>query len=367
MKRIANGEWRMANGRGEHSTWVRVSSGVDWFRPEGALDCSHGWSPAQPDGTRGVQGKEEARPSGAAEWLPTEFPPPPPGRDRRTAAFHGLRSARLTAGGAPPVATSLGPAGTATRPPHVSRTHSPFAIRHSTFPRRPQGATLRAAFSLAVGWHGRFLSGHVFRACKHARLKGGHATQKGGYPARRRAFSLAETLVSVILVGGLMVAALNTTAASVATQGNLADRGVGQMLAQELLAEILNQAYMEPIDPAAFGLELLELSTTRILYDDVDDYHGWTASPPQNKDGTMMSGLAGWRRTVTVRWVSPSDFSSVQASESGAKRIEVDVANHGKSVATLVAVRTDSAAVVTTKSLTPRVDPVPLPPAMTME
>ncbi len=48
-------------------------------------------------------------------------PPPHPGRDRGSAGFHGLRCARLTAGGASPVATILGPFGTAVPSPEVFR------------------------------------------------------------------------------------------------------------------------------------------------------------------------------------------------------------------------------------------------------
>ena len=37
---------------------VRDTCGGASVRPEGAPDCSHGWSPAQPDGTRGVWRQE---------------------------------------------------------------------------------------------------------------------------------------------------------------------------------------------------------------------------------------------------------------------------------------------------------------------
>jgi len=51
---------------------VRDTLEGPFVRPEGAPDSSHGWSPAHPDGTRGVRGNELIRPDGAAE---------PPSRD----------------------------------------------------------------------------------------------------------------------------------------------------------------------------------------------------------------------------------------------------------------------------------------------
>ena len=107
---------------------VRDTFGRESVRPEGAPDCSHGWSPAQPDGTRGVRGQKSNRSEGAAEPRLRRPPPPLTGRVPRRVGIHGLRFARLPAGVAPPAATILGPSGTVPTPPHVSRT-APRAIR----------------------------------------------------------------------------------------------------------------------------------------------------------------------------------------------------------------------------------------------
>jgi len=108
---------------------VRDTSGGASVRPGGAPECSHGWSSPKANGTRGVRGYESTRPEGAAEPRLRQLPPPLPGRVPRRVGIHGLRFARLAAGGAPPVATILGPSGTVPTPPKLSRTDDRRAAR----------------------------------------------------------------------------------------------------------------------------------------------------------------------------------------------------------------------------------------------
>jgi hypothetical protein len=88
------------------------------------------------------------------------------------------------------------------------------------------------------------------------------------------------------------------------------------------------------------GRDSGELATTRVDYDDVDDYHGWSATPPTAKDGTTLRNSAGWTQGVVVRWVDPSQPEQVVGAESGAKRIIVTISYNGVPQASLVAVRT---------------------------
>ncbi len=157
---------------------------------------------------------------------------------------------------------------------------------------------------------------------------------------QRVAFSLAETMLSVVIVGGLLVASLNTVGASTTAQSKMSDHGQGHLLAQDLMAEILGKTYEEPVDTVAFGREAGESGGARASYDDVDDYTGWTASPPQYGDGTAMANLSGWARSVVVQWVNSSDLTTVAVSESGIKRIEVTVMNGDAVAASLTALRT---------------------------
>lgn len=161
-------------------------------------------------------------------------------------------------------------------------------------------------------------------------------------PAPRRAFSMAETMVSVLIVGTLVVAAMNTVGASTLGQKKIGDRGVGLLLARDLVDEILQQNY-EDADASggSFSLDADEVGDgSRALWNDVDDYDGWSAAPPEQKDGTVMSEFPGWRRTVSIEWVEESNLNSTSVSDTRIKRIFVTVAYKNVDVAKLVSIRT---------------------------
>ncbi len=159
----------------------------------------------------------------------------------------------------------------------------------------------------------------------------------------RRAFSIVEAAFCIVLVGGLVVVSLDTLGASKLAQKNLGEHAVGQLLASSLISEILNQSYKDPNELSVLGLELSEILATRSTFDDVDDYTGWTASPPQNRDGSVIPGLTGWRQTVQVVRVNPADFNTTSLMDSGVKRITVTITRNNVVVATLVAVKSGAA------------------------
>jgi len=66
---------------------VRDTLGGASVRPNRAKDCSHGWSPAQPDGTRGVRGTKINPPRrGGGTAQPRLHRTPPPRRGGRVGA-----------------------------------------------------------------------------------------------------------------------------------------------------------------------------------------------------------------------------------------------------------------------------------------
>ncbi len=165
------------------------------------------------------------------------------------------------------------------------------------------------------------------------------AATGGRNPKSKLAFTLVEAVISTVVVAVMFAVALQTVGASRITQQKASLVSQGQTLAESLLAEILQQNYQEPGSTYVFGREAGESDTIRTAYDDVDDYQGWTESPPVAKDGTALPNSANWRRTVTVEWVHPLDPQQVQGSESGAKRITVVAAFRNVPQATVVAVK----------------------------
>lgn len=162
-------------------------------------------------------------------------------------------------------------------------------------------------------------------------------------PLRARAFCMAEAAVSILIVGTMLVAALQTVGAARLTEYKVAQRARGLHLAEELLTEILQQDYADrEIDEDDFGLAAIKVGTgSRSLWTDVDDYDSWS-EPPQRVDGTLLPDLIGWVRSVSVDWLNPDDLSATVNTNMGIKRITVDVSFNGLYVISLSALRTNT-------------------------
>ena len=158
-----------------------------------------------------------------------------------------------------------------------------------------------------------------------------------------RAFSLIEAVVSVAIVGGLFVAAMNTVGASRTRQSKNAQRQRALLLAQDLMAEILQHDYWDPVSQSGMGPDASEAAIgNRSLFNDVDDYAGWSASPPQHRDGSTIDWADAYKRNVAVVWLNPNDLSQTSSTETGIKRIRVHVEYNGRELVALYAIRTEA-------------------------
>jgi hypothetical protein len=154
---------------------------------------------------------------------------------------------------------------------------------------------------------------------------------------------MAEAVVCIAIVGVLLVAAMSTVAFGRTAEHHVAVRDRGLLLARELLAEMTTQPYADPeAGSSSFGRESAETGTgTRALFDDVDDYHTWEASPPQAHDGTVMADLTGWKRAASVFRLDSADLGAKSATETGLKLCVVTVSYRGAEVARLTALRSE--------------------------
>jgi len=155
----------------------------------------------------------------------------------------------------------------------------------------------------------------------------------------QRGFSMMEVTLSVMLVGLVLAAALNTVAGAKAATVQQDQRAVGGALCESLMSEVLSQQYADSDEGrASFGLRSGEEGIGfRALFDDVDDYDGWSASPPQEKDGSSLNWAGGYERTVTVTCVRPGDYAKVTPDGVALKKITVVASLAGRPVYTLEA------------------------------
>ena len=137
--------------------------------------------------------------------------------------------------------------------------------------------------------------------------------------------SLIEAVISMSIVSVMMVSALQMVGAAARTKQIQSSQRKGPALARDLMSEILPNAYVEPDDTPVFGPESGETDDTRLAFDDVDDYHGWSSTSLQSKDGTALVNVTGWKREVEVVYVDPGNISNVSGTDTGLKRITVTV------------------------------------------
>jgi len=160
-----------------------------------------------------------------------------------------------------------------------------------------------------------------------------------------RAMTLVEAVMATLVVSIMLTAALNTVGSARQGERIVALRSQGFALAEELMAEILNQAYADPTigDNNDFGKTLAKIASgNRSLYDDVDDYDDWSAKPIEAKDGTPNLEFTDWSREVIVDWVDADDLTTIVGNNEGVKRITVTVKHDKRVVAELQAYRTQA-------------------------
>ncbi len=156
---------------------------------------------------------------------------------------------------------------------------------------------------------------------------------------------MAETVVSTMIIGFVIVATLQIVGPMVRTTSVHTDRLLAANLANELTEEIAMHFFTDPDvdDPDALGTDTGERSANRSDFDDVDDYHDWTSSPPKLSSNQENVLLQRWTRSVTVEHVELSDASTSSNTVTGLKRVTVIVSKNGIILAKLESLHSSGA------------------------
>jgi hypothetical protein len=163
-------------------------------------------------------------------------------------------------------------------------------------------------------------------------------------PRRCRALTLIEATIALLVTAVMLVAALNMVGSAARARTIQAGQDLSGALASDLMSEILCSAYEEVDGSGVWGRDASETGDTRSAYDDVDDYDGWSASPPESKGGSVIDGYTGWTRQVQVRFASPTNPGADAGYDSGLKRVRVTVTSDTGKTTTLFALRARSGA-----------------------
>jgi Tfp pilus assembly protein PilV len=143
--------------------------------------------------------------------------------------------------------------------------------------------------------------------------------------------TLIEVVVATVLVGVVLVAALETLGAAARTHRKSATTAEAWTLAERYAAEIMAKPYEDPQGGVVFGTESNDGAvSTRDNLDDVDDYHNWYESPPQTSAGVDQPGYDGWIVEVIVTRCNSTPSGSTISdafTDEGLKRVQVRVSD----------------------------------------
>jgi len=153
-----------------------------------------------------------------------------------------------------------------------------------------------------------------------------------GEGSRRDGFSLVEAMVAIAITAMAGSVLLLGMTSSVDTAEDAQRRTIAQGLANQGLDEVLGARYMEygcsPYDTTLQPGGSEKATGTRELYDDIDDYNGWKASPPVDRWGVELGtddgqggerheslrapsgSMDGWTRSYHVYYVDESDLAT---------------------------------------------------------
>ena len=147
----------------------------------------------------------------------------------------------------------------------------------------------------------------------------------------RRGISMAETIISTMLVGFVLVSTLQIVGPMVQSTSVHADRLIAANLAHELSEEIATMQYTDPDvdDINALGVDDGERAAQRTDFDDVDDYATWSSKPPKLSSGQSNVFLGEWTRYVKVIHVELGDAATESKNNTGLKRVTVIVSKNG--------------------------------------
>ncbi len=130
----------------------------------------------------------------------------------------------------------------------------------------------------------------------------------------RSGLTLLEIMISLILVSTVLLVSLTASANLLRNNAQRRAAVDAEQFAGQILDEISALDFRDRVTPI-FGLETDETASDRTTYDDVDDYHGYTAKPPTHRDGTVIEGFEDWSFSVVITPAQPDTTGIVTSKD----------------------------------------------------
>lgn len=151
--------------------------------------------------------------------------------------------------------------------------------------------------------------------------------------------TLIEGVVASVIVALVAVAAIRAVTIAAATRTTVDARARATLLAQTISDWAAALPYRDDTTPTApLGLDAGEIPGDPSSWDDVDDFHAFKMSPITDAKGNVATSGA-WSAAVSVAWVDWTNAGKESPTETGVKRITVEIVFNGKTVAREVRTR----------------------------
>lgn len=151
----------------------------------------------------------------------------------------------------------------------------------------------------------------------------------------RQGFSLIEAMIASTILAATVTAVSLPFTAGAQNEQDSARTTLAVALAEELMEEILSKPFNDPNGVQTPGPEAGE--TTRALYTNTDDYHGYTEADGQIKDSNGCSCATplatGLSRSALAEYVYLPGQSPLRSPS--VIRVTVAVSYKGRAVSTL--------------------------------
>ena len=151
----------------------------------------------------------------------------------------------------------------------------------------------------------------------------------------QRGFTLAEIVVTVVLMGIVFIAALTALQGGTTVNYAAADMNTALGLVNEVREWTIDLPFIDPQehqqgDPVGPN-DYYGDGTP--MFDDLDDLMNATFSPPRDSRGNPIASLANWQQQVTITWRDPADITQeVTAGTSGVVFVEAIISKGSEEV-----------------------------------
>jgi len=140
-----------------------------------------------------------------------------------------------------------------------------------------------------------------------------------------RGFALVDVMMSVLIVGIISVVLTGYYSVLFRVPVEIAVKNKANNLAGAAMEELKCRAWEEPSGPRPLGVDSGETAANKTTFDDIDDFNGYSESPPRYQDGAVMPGLSGYSVSFAVTYVDAA--LNATASATDRKMISVTVKN----------------------------------------